>query len=181
VKQSENALKHRRKSRVGFIGFEVIGAYKLISGFLALALGIWSIRYLDHDPLGGLERVSLRLGLDPDNHVIHSAIAAVSGVNRKHLRAIEAGTFAYALLHLVEGIGLLRGRDWAGYLVIIATSSLVPFEIVQVVRKLSFLRLSLLVLNVGIVIFLITTMRNERRRERENAKSEQGRKNEALL
>ena len=51
----------------------------------------------------------LHLGLDPQNHVIHSVISALTGVDRKHLRAIEAGTFFYALLHLIEGIGLILG------------------------------------------------------------------------
>jgi len=153
--------KHRRLTRSGFLGFEVIGTYKLISGLAALALGLWSLCFLDHDPERGLERVFLRLGLDPHNHVIHSAISAVTGVDRKHLRAIEAGTFCYAFLHLIEGIGLILERDWAGYLVIIATSSLIPFEILAIARKLNLLRISFLLLNVGIVIYLIATLRKE--------------------
>ncbi|MFI5386517.1 MAG: DUF2127 domain-containing protein [Fimbriimonadales bacterium] len=141
----------------------MIGTYKLISGLVALALGIWSLSFLDHDPERGLERVILRLGLDPQNHVIHSVISALLGVDRKHLRAIEAGTFFYAVLHAIEGIGLIRGRDWAGYLVIIATSSLIPFEIFEIARKMSLLRISLLVLNLSIVIYLFATLRKEHR------------------
>jgi uncharacterized membrane protein (DUF2068 family) len=159
VVRKEN--KHGRFSRGGLIGFEVIGTYKLISGLVALALGIWSLCFLEHDPERGLERVVLRLGLDPQNHAIHRAISALTGVDRKHLRAIEAGTFLYALLHLIEGIGLIRGRDWAGYLVVIATSSLIPFEIFEIARKTSLLRIFLLVLNVGIVIYLIASLRKE--------------------
>jgi len=150
-------------ARSGFLGFKVIGTYKLISGFVALALGIWSLYFLDHDPERGLERVVLQLGLDPQNHVIHSVISAVTGVDRKRLRAIEAGTFFYALLHAIEGIGLIRGRDWAGYLVVIATSSLIPFEIFHIARKMSLLRISLLVLNLSIVIYLIAALRKEHR------------------
>jgi len=153
--------QHERFFKERLLGFKVIGTYKLISGFVALALGIWSLCFLDHDPERGLERVILQLGLDPQNHVIHSVISALTGVNRKHLRAIEAGTFIYALLHAIEGIGLIRGRDWAGYLVVIATSSLVPFEIFEIARKMSLLRISLLVVNLGIVIYLIATLRKE--------------------
>jgi len=159
---------HPRSSRSGFLGFEVIGTYKLISGLAALALGIWSLCFLDHDPERGLERVILRLGLDPHNHVIHSVFSGLTGADRKHLRAIEAGTFFYALLHMIEGIGLIRGHDWAGYLVVIATSSLIPFEIYEIARKTSLLRISLLVLNVGIVIYLIATLRKEHIRRTEN-------------
>jgi uncharacterized membrane protein (DUF2068 family) len=181
VKRIGKASQYRRPSRIGFVGFEVIGAYKLISGLLALALGIWSLRVLDHDPQRGLERVSQQFGLDSHSHIIQSVISALTGVNRKHLRAIEAGAFAYAFLHLVEGIGLLRGRDWAGYLVIFATSSLIPFEVFQIARKLSLLRFGLLVLNVGIVIFLVATMRKERIQARASTKPHQEGENKVLL
>jgi uncharacterized membrane protein (DUF2068 family) len=150
-------------STPGYFGFKVIGTLKLISGALALAVGIGVVRFLDHDPAPRAERVVSHLGLDPHNHLIHSLISRLTGIDRAHLRAIQAGTFFYALLHLVEGIGLILGRDWAGYLVIVATSSLIPFEIYEIVRRLSLLRVSLLVLNVGIVIYLIVTLRREHR------------------
>ena len=106
-------------------------------------------------------RIVLQLGLDPQNHVIHSVLSAMTGVNRKHLRAIQAGTFFYAILHIIEGIGLILEHDWAGYLVVIATSSLIPFEIYEIAKRMNLLRISLLVANVGIVIYLIVTLRNE--------------------
>jgi uncharacterized membrane protein (DUF2068 family) len=148
-------------SKPGYLGFKVIGTLKLLSGALALAGGIGVIRFLHHNQVPDLERVVSHLGLDPQNHVIHTVISRLTGVDRAHLRAIAAGTFFYALLHLIEGIGLIRGRDWAGYLVIIATSSLIPFEIYELAKKPSPLRISLLVLNAGIVLYLIVTLRRE--------------------
>ena len=159
AKRNEKNDQHR--SRAGFLGFRVIGTLKLISGLVALAAAIWSLYFLDHDPERGVVRIVLQLGLDPQNHVIHSLLSAMTGVNRKHLRAIEAGTFFYALLHIVEGIGLILERDWAGYLVVIATSSLVPFEIYEIAKRMDLLKISILVANVGIVIYLIVTLRKE--------------------
>ncbi len=145
----------------GYFGFRVIGILKLISGALALAVGIGLVRFLDHDPGPRAERVVIHLGLDPHNHLIHELISRLTGVDRAHLHAIRAGTYFYALLHLVEGIGLILGRDWAGYLVIVATSSLIPFEIYEIARRTTLLRVSLFVVNVGIVIYLIVTLRRE--------------------
>jgi uncharacterized membrane protein (DUF2068 family) len=143
----------------GYVGFKVIGALKLLSGALAFALGIGILRFADHDPIRSAERTITHLGLDPHNHIIHSAISRLTGLDRTRLRTIGAGTFFYALLHLVEGIGLILGRDWAGYLVIVATSSLIPFELYEISRKFSPLRVSLFVLNVGIVVYLIVALR----------------------
>jgi uncharacterized membrane protein (DUF2068 family) len=142
-------------------GFKVIGTLKLASGLAALALGIWSLCFFAHDPDGKLERAIIHLGLDPRNHVIHSVISSLTGVSRKNLRALEGGTFFYAILHMIEGTGLILEQDWAGYLVVIATSSLIPFEIYEIARKMSGLRISFLLLNVGIVIYLIVALRIE--------------------
>jgi uncharacterized membrane protein (DUF2068 family) len=97
-------------------------------------------------------------------------ISRLTGLDRSRLRAIQAGTFFYAILHLIEGVGLLRGKDWAGYLVIVATSSLIPFEVYEIGKKLSPLRVLFLVLNAGIVIYLILALRKEHAdRARHNA------------
>jgi uncharacterized membrane protein (DUF2068 family) len=160
-------------STPGYFGFKVIGTLKLVSGALALAVGIGVVRFLDHDPAPRAERVISHLGLDPHNHLIHSLISQLTGIDRAHLRAIQAGTFFYALLHLVEGIGLILGRDWAGYLVIGATSSLIPFEIYEIIQRPTVLRVSLSILNVGIVIYLIVTLRREHRARHQQSRDPQ--------
>ena len=148
----------------------MIGVLKLISGATALAVGIGVFRFLGHDPGPQADRIITHLGLDPNNHFIHEAISRITGIDRTHLRAIEFGTFFYAALHTVEGIGLILGYHWAEYLVIVATGSLIPFEIYEISRKFTAIRVALFVLNVAIVIYLIITLRKDRReRARDSA------------
>jgi uncharacterized membrane protein (DUF2068 family) len=159
-----------RATRPRHVGLKVIGILKLLSGATALAVGIGVFRFLGHDPGPRAERIVTHLGLDPQNRVIHEAISRITGIDRTHLRAIEFGTFFYAALHTVEGIGLILGYHWAEYLVIVATGSLIPFEIYEIARKLSLVRVTLFVLNVAIVIYLVMTLRKDRReRARDSA------------
>ncbi len=149
----------RLPSRSGYLGFRLIGVLKILSGLVALILGIGFAQFIGHDPGPRLERMSAHLGLDPQNHLIHRLISAITGIDRSRLRAIQAGTFFYAILHLVEGVGLFLERDWAGYLVVVATSSLIPFEVYEIFLKQSLPRITLLILNVGIVIYLAVELR----------------------
>jgi uncharacterized membrane protein (DUF2068 family) len=144
-------------------GLKVIGVLKLISGVTALAVGIGVFRFLGHDPGPKADRIITHLGLDPNNHYIHAAVSGITGIDRTHLRAIEFGTFFYAALHTVEGLGLILGYHWAEYLVIVATGSLIPFEIYEIARKFTVLRISLFLLNVAIVIYLVVILRRDRR------------------
>src|SRR5271166_5728349 len=101
-----------------YFGFKVIGTLKLISGAFSLAAGIGVLHFIDQGQELGLQRFVTDLGLDPQDHIIHSVISRLTGIDRVHLRAIEVGTFLYAFLHAIEGIGLILEYDWAGYLVI---------------------------------------------------------------
>jgi uncharacterized membrane protein (DUF2068 family) len=149
----------RLPAREGYFGFRVLGFLKLASGLLAVIMGIVFVRFVTHDPGRSIERISAHLGLDPNNHLIHRLISAITGIDRTHLRAIQAGTFFYAILHLIEGIGLILEHDWAGYLVVVATGSLVPFELYEIVQKHSVPRIAILIVNLGIVVYLITQLR----------------------
>ena len=146
----------------GYFGFKVIGSLKLVSGAMALAAGMGVFRFLGHDPGPATERIVTHLGLDPHNQVIRVVLERVTNIGRDHRHLLAVGAFFYALLHTIEGIGLLLERNWAGYLVIVATSSLIPFELYELARKFSFLRIVLLLLNVGIVLYLIIVLRKER-------------------
>ena len=149
----------RLPSRTGYFGFRVIGFLKVGSGLLALVLGMAFVRFLNHDPAEFIERMGTHLRLDPHNHLINRVISFLTGIDRSRLRAIQAGTFFYAILHLIEGVGLILERDWAGYLVVIATSSLVPFEVYEITQKRSLVRFTVLIVNLAIVIYLIIQLR----------------------
>jgi hypothetical protein len=86
-------------------GLRVIGAIKLLSGFAALCAGLGLVHLLKGDPDHTLVRVVTHIGLGPQNLVVHSLISFVTGIDLKHLNAIQAGTICYALLHAVVGIG----------------------------------------------------------------------------
>lgn len=159
-----------QSSRPRHAGLKVIGALKLVSGATALLVGAGVFRFLGQDPGPHAERFITHLGLDPHNHIIHELIAGLTGIDRSRLRELEIGTFFYAALHTLEGTGLLLGYHWAEYLVIVATGSLIPFEIYEIAQKLSPVRIGLFAVNVAIVIYLVVTLGKDRReRARESA------------
>jgi uncharacterized membrane protein (DUF2068 family) len=140
-------------------GFRLIAAYKLATAALSLALGLGVHRLFRGDARASLELAVRWLRLDPENAAIHAAIARLSGIDHKRLVLIEVGTFAYAILHTIEGIALLRGKRWGAALIILATSSLIPFECYEIWRRRSLVRVAALLFNLGIVAYLIANRR----------------------
>jgi uncharacterized membrane protein (DUF2068 family) len=90
-----------------------------------------------------------------------SLLVAVTSHRHLELTAIALGLDG--ALSLLEGWSLQRGRWWGPWLVVIATSSLVPFELRVLLRQVRLGRLLLLVLNVVIVAYLVNRALRERR------------------
>ncbi|MDR3632372.1 MAG: DUF2127 domain-containing protein [Isosphaeraceae bacterium] len=164
--KTRNDLELDRPSDESLFGLRVVGAIKFTSGLLLAAAGFGIFRLLDGDLGATLEHYVSRLHLDPDNRLIHQALEHVGGLSHRQVRALGLGTLFYAALHLVEGTGLLFKRVWAGYLTVIASGSLLPIEIYEIAKKPTALRVSVLVVNVAIVVYLAIKIRHEHRRLR---------------
>ena len=57
--------------------------------------------------------------------------------------------FIYAVLDLTEGIGLYLEKTWAEYLTLIITASFLPWEILEIFRRVTVIRVGLLVVNAA--------------------------------
>jgi len=93
-------------------------------------------------------------------------------LTRGHIEITAVASFAYAALFTTEGIGLWFQKRWAEYLTIVATSSLIPFEVWELVKKLTILRAALVIANVAIVIYLVAKIAFAATRADESAASD---------
>jgi uncharacterized membrane protein (DUF2068 family) len=79
---------------------------------------------------------------------------------------IALGILALGLdgtLTAVEAWSLCRGRWWGPWLVVLATASLLPFELYELARRPRPSRVALIVTNLVIVLYLARRARGERR------------------
>jgi uncharacterized membrane protein (DUF2068 family) len=60
-------------------------------------------------------------------------------------------SLGYGMLELVEGVGLWLDQLWAEYLVVIASSLLIPFEVYELARHPSIWKAGGILVNVLIV------------------------------
>lgn len=87
--------------------------------------------------------------------VIVSELTKLADVHSRTLTFLMLTAAAYFVLELVEAIGLWHEKRWAEYLTAVATSGLLPLEVVELVRKVTVFRVGALVVNLAIVIWLV--------------------------
>ena len=66
---------------------------------------------------------------------------------------------AYALLEGVEAVGLWLGKRWAEYLTFVATIVFIPYEIYELLKSVTTLKVVALVINVAIAVYLLYAKR----------------------
>jgi|SRR5215510_978007 len=145
-------------------GVRLIAAFKLLKALGLLALGIGALRLLHKDVAGEVEHWINVFRVDTHNHFIDLLLEKLSILDDKRLKELSVGTFAYAGIFLVEGIGLALQKRWAEYLTIITTASLLPIEIYELTRRVSAGRCLALGINVAVVVYLVYELRRFRQK-----------------
>jgi uncharacterized membrane protein (DUF2068 family) len=75
---------------------------------------------------------------------------------QKHTLVILAVTaVAYCVVEGVEAVGLWLEKRWAEYLTVIATAGFLPFEIHELIKRITWVRIAALVVNVAILVWLV--------------------------
>ncbi len=146
-------------------GLKIIAAFKLAKALLLLIVAIGAIALLGKDIEEILTNLVFTLRADPDNRIIHSIIAKLSGLTDKKLELISAGTFLYSGLLSTEGVGLMLRKRWAEYLTVIATALFIPLEIYEIFHHKSIGKFIILIVNVAMVVYLIKRIHYEKHQE----------------
>ncbi len=137
--------------------------------FLALgaaAYGVWRFRSdragvqrTYNDALPAIRDLYRDLGFDVTHSKLLGFIQDSFTLNSRDLLYLAIGLAAYAVIELLESVGLWLGRRWGEYFALVATSVFVPYEVYDLTVKVTWLRLLAFAINLFLVGYLIWTKR----------------------
>jgi uncharacterized membrane protein (DUF2068 family) len=131
-----------------------IGALKMLEALLCILLGIGAIKLLHKDLVDVATRLITALRLDPEGRFVNLILDRIALIGPHQLKQISAGIFFYAGLHTLEGTGLVLRKKWAEYVTLILTASFLPWELFELIRRFSWIKVGVTVVNVLVVLFL---------------------------
>ncbi|MGA2808340.1 MAG: DUF2127 domain-containing protein [Terracidiphilus sp.] len=144
----------------------LIAAFKLGQALLFVAIGVGALQLLHKDVGDLLARLADHLRFNPESKFVNFVLEKASLLDDRLLRRIGAVVFIYAGLDLVEGIGLYLEKVWAEYLTLLITASFLPWEIFEVLRRVTPIRVGLLVVNALVLFYLLKLVAERGRRTR---------------
>ena len=133
------------------------GFHSLLFGILAVVL------FLLETNLGSLRSDAQRLisnltsntGQGASQGTIDRWLHDILHLHKHTLLILLFTAIAYAVVEGVEAVGLWLEKRWAEYLTAVATAGFLPFEIHELAKKVTVLRIGALVVNVAILVWLV--------------------------
>jgi uncharacterized membrane protein (DUF2068 family) len=80
-------------------------------------------------------------------------------INHTELKVLLTTAVIYAVVEGVEAVGLWRERRWAEYLTAAATVGFLPFEIIELAKRVTVFRVSALLINLAVLVWLVWNKR----------------------
>jgi len=140
----------------------MIAVFKFLKCAMLIALGVGAFRLLHKDVGATAEHWVEAFKLDPGNRFVDAALARAARLRPEQIRKLGLGSFLYGALFLAEGTGLWLEKRWGEWLTVIITSSLVPVEVYEICRHPTWVKGAVLVINIGIVGYLVYRIRNRK-------------------
>lgn len=154
----------------------LIGAFKLAQALLFVLLGIGAIRLLHRDLVGMAEHFIYQLRfINPEGRLVNLILVKVAMIDPHRLRQISAAIFVIAAMDALEGMGLVLEQAWAEFVTLTLTAALLPLELWELILRMTWMKVGLIVINLAVVVFLgfYVRLRMQERRARRAARAQE--------
>ncbi|WP_374032599.1 DUF2127 domain-containing protein [Bdellovibrio bacteriovorus] len=156
--QNETKSGHNGPAFGGFVsqnrGLRAIAIFEGAKGLFILLVGFELLHLLGTDVQESSSQIVHHLGLD------HGALAGVfrrllDNINDSSVLMMAGVALLYALLRLIEAVGLWFAKAWAEWLAILSGSLYVPIEMYKLIQHPTWIRIAITLGNLALVYYLI--------------------------
>jgi uncharacterized membrane protein (DUF2068 family) len=143
-------------------GLLLVGLFKLSKAVFFTVVGVGALR-LVHQDLGEVVMgVVDKLHFDPESRLVGFLLDKADVIGHHQLREAGMFAFAYAVLCLVEGWGLITEKVWAEYFTVCLTMAALPWESYELMEKLEPYKVVMLVVNLVVLAYLLWVLKRKK-------------------
>ncbi|MEV0975812.1 DUF2127 domain-containing protein [Streptomyces sp. NPDC049915] len=118
-----------------------------------------AVRRLFDENLDVFRPVFRHFHYDLDHSPVVGSLQKAFGYKHSTLLVVAGLLLVYALIEIVEAVGLWYAKRWAEYLTVVATAAFLPLEIYELTEHVSALKIATLVLNILAVLYIALAKR----------------------
>ncbi|MFA6562208.1 MAG: DUF2127 domain-containing protein [Verrucomicrobiia bacterium] len=147
---------HRRRHNKWL---EAIAFFKFVKAVLMILVGLGALALLNDDVRQKAQEWTHLLQMHTHHRALHMALEKLGAVQDRSLETAGVISFLYAALLFMEGIGLWLEKRWGEYFTATITASFIPFEIFEIVKHATGMKLAVLAINVAVLAYLVAVLR----------------------
>lgn len=150
-------MAHKKMTTKRFVtnGLRTVALFEGAKGALVLLAGFELLSFIHKDLHRAAIRLVEHLHFNPAKHYPRIFLDLTEHVTDSQLWAMAVAALIYSVVRFVEATGLWLGKKWAAWFGVLTGGMYIPIEIYEVTRGISWPNVTLLVVNIGVVFYLI--------------------------
>ena len=141
-------------------GLLAIALFKMVKAAALILAGAGALSLLRPTAEARVREWLADFSMRQGHRVVVRALHLLNVASPRQITLVGLASICYGLLFAIEGVGLWLEKRWAEYLSIVATGSLIPFELYELVRAVTVVRALALIANIAGVIYLVFRLRH---------------------
>jgi uncharacterized membrane protein (DUF2068 family) len=136
-------------------GVRAVATLEFSKGVIVVLAGLGVLSMRHRDIWGVAESLLEFFHVNPHRHYVGIFIDLVYRVSDIRLWKIAVIAAVYVILRFVEAYGLWYVKPWAEWLAIASGTIYIPFEMADLMHRITWFRVVVIVVNVGIVLYML--------------------------
>jgi uncharacterized membrane protein (DUF2068 family) len=135
-------------------GLRIVSFFEAAKGLLVLLAGFGVLAFIHEDLHQAAKELVRHFHLNPASHYPHIFIKAAKHWTDGQLWLLAGSAMLYAVVRFVEAFGLWFQRRWAAWVGLLSGGTYLPIELFEITRGVTWPRVTLLMVNAGVVGYL---------------------------
>ena len=136
-------------------GLHIVALFEGAKGLLVLVAGFGLLSFIHKDIHEAAVRLVEHVHLNPASHYPQIFLDLAGRINDTKLWSMAIAAFMYSLVRIVEAVGLWLNKSWAEWFAVLTGGMYIPIEIFEVARSVTWPKVTVLVVNLGVVSYLL--------------------------
>lgn len=140
-------------------GLRLVALFEGGKGVLVLLAGFELLTFIHRDIHEAAMRLVEHIHLNPASHYPRIFLDALEHVSDTRLVSLALAAAMYSLVRMIEAVGLWLRKGWAEWFAVLTGGKYIPVELYEVALKASWPRITVLLVNLGVVAYLLMVLR----------------------
>jgi uncharacterized membrane protein (DUF2068 family) len=147
-------LHHSNDDVTHLKGLRFIASLEILKGALVVLGALALMRFVHRDITELTAQLLDKLHVPPGASLATYLLQGSNSVTPERIKGLIGFAAIYSAIRFIEGYGLWLARIWAEWFAIISGMVYLPFEVYEVIRRVTWLHCAVLAINIGIVLYM---------------------------